>query len=218
MALANFSVSHGTRSAFSNSQISPNAYDYIIGDLKMSCVNNDLFGWLKCDGRSLSKTTYNNLYAVLGNTYGSTTYTFNLPDCRGQVLGTVGQGSGLTNRVIGTYVGAETHTLTVPQIPAHTHTGITTTSGAHIHGSNAVGTTIGLCISDGTNTVINTDPSSGELNVWTVPRALNINNTGSTHSHAFTTDSTSGDQAHNNMQPTLFIGYTYIYSGVHPGN
>ena len=45
-----------------------------------------------------------------------------LPDFRGRTLISAGTGTGgLTNRVKGTIVGAETHTLTVNQIPSHTH-------------------------------------------------------------------------------------------------
>lgn len=85
-------------------------------------------------------------------------------------------------------------------------------------------------MADGTNTVTNTDSSSGELNVWTVPGALSINNNGShthtftsnsnttsvsvnnngAHTHTFITNNTGGGGSHNNMQPTLFCGNVFI--------
>ncbi len=36
--------------------------------------------WLLCDGSSVSKTEYSNLYAIIGDIYGSTTTNFNIPD------------------------------------------------------------------------------------------------------------------------------------------
>jgi microcystin-dependent protein len=46
---------------------------------------------------------------------------FFLPDMRGRSAIGAGQGASLTNRVLGTQVGAETHTLTIAEMPAHNH-------------------------------------------------------------------------------------------------
>ena len=149
---------------------------------------------------------------MIGTSFGSVDGDhFTLPDFRGRVPGIIGLGSGLTSRTIGTSTGTETVTLNTTQIPAHSHTGTTNSDeGAHTHGSNAVGGTIGLAISDGTNNVTSTDASPNELNVWTTPSALTINSTGSTHTHTFTTANTGGGDSHNNMQPTLFCGNIFI--------
>lgn len=48
--------------------------------------------------------------------------TLTLPRSLGRVLGGAGAGSGLTARVLGEYLGEETHVLTIPEMPAHTHT------------------------------------------------------------------------------------------------
>jgi microcystin-dependent protein len=42
--------------------------------------NSNYLEWLLCDGSSVSKTEYSNLYAVIGDIYGSTTTNFNIPD------------------------------------------------------------------------------------------------------------------------------------------
>jgi len=161
-----------------------------VGDVKMSVYNNDFYGWLKCDGRSLSRTTYAALFAIIGTSFGSVDgSSFNIPDCRGRVLGTVGGGAGLTNRSLGDSVGAETHTLTTGEMPSHSHT------------SNAVGGTLGLVKADGSNTANSVDSSPAEPNLYAAPVALSINNAG-------------GGGAHNNMQPTIFIGNVFIYSGL----
>ncbi len=160
-----------------------------IGDIKMSVRNTDFYGWLKCDGRSISRTTYAALFAIIGTSFGSVdANSFNLPDCRGRVLGTLGQGSGLTNRTLGASIGAETHTLTTNEMPSHSHT------------SNAVGGT-GLITSGVYTQSGGLDTTPGEPNLLNTPTDLTINNAG-------------GGAAHNNMQPTLFIGHVFIYSGL----
>jgi microcystin-dependent protein len=187
---------------------------YSIGDYKISASSYDNLYWLLCDGRSLLREEYPLLFNVIGTSFGSVDGDhFNLPDFRGRVPGIIGLGSGLTSRTIGTSTGAETVTLSTNQIPSHSHTGTTNSGeGTHIHGSNAVGGqgNLGLVIADGNNTVIDTDGSSGELNVWTTPRALTINNTDSAHIHTFTSNNTGGGESHNNMQPTLFCGNIFI--------
>lgn len=93
-------------------------------------------GWLFCAGQAVSRTTYAALFTAIGTTYGvgDGSTTFNLPDLRGRV--TVGKddmtgsaasrmtsgGSGVDGATLGASGGAETHTLTTSEIPAHTHT------------------------------------------------------------------------------------------------
>lgn len=71
----------------------------IVGDMKYSVHTFDHFGWLKCDGRSLNKEEYSELFNLIGTSYGEPSPdTFKIPDLRGRVIGNIGQGSGLTNR------------------------------------------------------------------------------------------------------------------------
>ena len=203
----------------------------IIGDMKYSARTDDIKGWFICDGRSLDRTTYHHLFNVIGVTYGSSSdTTFNIPDCRGRILGAIGNGDNLTNRSIGEMIGEENHTMVLSELVSHTHTGITALSGNHQHTGtsnnggdhNHTGTTntagdhthahnapggqggLGLAIADGSNTTIDTDTSLGELNVWTTARGLNISNNGS-HSHTVTTSS-SGPHTHT---------FTSEVSGLH---
>lgn len=84
--------------------------------------------WLLCDGAAISRTTYANLFAVIGTRYGAgdTLTTFNLPDGRGRSLLAAGSGSAggvLSNRDINTkYIGEENHTMTEAELVPHTHT------------------------------------------------------------------------------------------------
>lgn len=80
-------------------------------------------GYLLCDGSAVSRTTYADLFAVLSTTYGAGDglNTFNLPDFRGRTPIGAGTGSGLAARSLGQTVGAETHALTISEMPAHDH-------------------------------------------------------------------------------------------------
>ena len=89
-------------------------------------------GWLLCYGQAVSRTTYANLFSLLSTTFGNGdgSTTFNLPDLRGRVpLGQDDMGGSSAGRVVaaegsvlGGSGGAETHTLTTSEMPAHTHT------------------------------------------------------------------------------------------------
>ncbi len=66
-------------------------------------------GYLLCDGSAVSRTTYSDLFAAIGTTYGAGdgSTTFNLPDLRGRSVIGAGQGTALTNRTLGSSGGTE---------------------------------------------------------------------------------------------------------------
>jgi microcystin-dependent protein len=75
-------------------------------------------GWLKANGDVISRTTYANLFAVIGTTYGvgDGSTTFKLPDLRGEFIRGWDDGRGVdAGRVIGSAqagdVGSHTHTI-----------------------------------------------------------------------------------------------------------
>jgi len=78
-------------------------------------------GYLLANGAAVSRTTYANLFAVIGTTYGAGngSTTFNLPDTRGRV--TVDQSSDAEFDVMGEKGGEKQHLLTAAELPPHQH-------------------------------------------------------------------------------------------------
>ena len=103
----------------------------------------DNTGWLLCDGHAVSRTTYATLFERYGPFYGEGdgSTTFNLPDCRSRVLMSYGQGTGLSMRTLGTTGGNETHTLTITELPPHTHAQRVQGAGASANRINPAGGT-----------------------------------------------------------------------------
>ncbi|RCK32029.1 hypothetical protein TH9_15155 [Thalassospira xiamenensis] len=80
-------------------------------------------GFMLCDGTELLASDHADLFAVIGTVYGEgeAPGSFKLPDLRGRTAIGAGQGVDLSDRVLGAMAGAETHQLTVDEMPSHTH-------------------------------------------------------------------------------------------------
>jgi microcystin-dependent protein len=79
--------------------------------------------WAMCNGQILSIAQNTALFSLLGTTYGGNGQTtFALPDLRGRVNIHFGQGPGLSPYALGQVSGSETETLTINNLPGHTHT------------------------------------------------------------------------------------------------
>jgi microcystin-dependent protein len=88
---------------------------------------------LWADGSEVAQADFPMLYVVLGNTWGSAgPGNFKLPDLRSRFPVGAGQGGGLSAYAIGDYGGEETHQLTIPEMPEHSHS-------VHDHGMGACG-------------------------------------------------------------------------------
>jgi len=177
-------------------------------------------GCLFCYGQAVSRTTYAALFSVIQTTYGGGdgSTTFNLPDLRGRVVagkdnmgGTsanrlTNQTGGVKGDTLGAAGGSETHTLTVQQLPSHTHSfsGTTSSNGAHSHdftynllgtGSGSSFIRAGYIGATGGNTNASTQQAGNH-----------------THSFSGTTNNSGGGQPHNNVQPTIVLNYC-IFAG-----
>jgi len=200
-----------------------------VGDTKFSALNQDHLGWLKCDGRALNVKDFYFLYRVIGTSFGGEGTTFNLPNPAGRVPGAIGVGPNglpsLTPRHLGDLSGEETHTLTVPEMPSHEHSGRTDLSGTGITiNSNGAHTHNVVSQNDDFNngSTYASNPQQGSFaQADSSTRTWNnmIASAGShshaitdpTHNHAIPTE--GEDQPHNNIQPTIFMGNMFIFSG-----
>jgi len=80
-------------------------------------------GWGFCGGQLLAISQNSALFSILGTTYGGDgRTTFGLPDARGRDMVHPGTGPGLSNIRLGERGGSETTTLTVNNLPSHSHT------------------------------------------------------------------------------------------------
>lgn len=89
------------------------------GDLKVSVAATITSGWLEANGATVSRTTYAALFSAIGTTYGAGdgSTTFALPDFRDFfMIGASG------TRPLGSTGGEEQHTLTIAEMPNHSHT------------------------------------------------------------------------------------------------
>jgi microcystin-dependent protein len=219
------------------------AYPQLVGDMKLSGRVEDHERWLLCDGRSVRRWKFPELFAAIGYSYGGSGNSFNLPNAAGRVLAAVSGADVSGGRALGEATGSETHTLTIEELATHTHdisnsaTGVTTVSdGAHVHtGTTDVSgahshTVANTVVVNGQNTRIDVDESPGELNLDA--SQTTTTSTAGAHAHTFTTASAGAhthaitDPTHthaaaqvggavpfNIMQPTLFVGNAFIFCG-----
>jgi microcystin-dependent protein len=93
-----------------------------LGEIRMFAGNFAPAGWALCDGQLVAISQNDTLFQLIGTTYGGNgTSTFALPDLRSRVPVHMGQGPGPSSYILGSTGGVESVTLTVSQMPIHTH-------------------------------------------------------------------------------------------------
>lgn len=142
--------------------------------------------WLMCYGQAVDRTTYSDLFGVIGETYGAGdgSTTFNIPDLRGRMpLGKDNMGGSSADRVtdaaadsVGGTGGAETHTLTTSEMPSHYH-------------------------------IVSRIGNPGSYYAWGSQQT----NKNVLYSTAPPTSSSGSGVAHNNMSPYLTVNYLIKY-------
>src|SRR5919198_3864036 len=140
--------------------------------------------WLPCDGASLLRADYPDLFTVIGTTYGAIDGShFNLPNLIGRVGVGAGTTSGLSPHSLGDAFGDETITLGIGDIPSHSHSDL---GHSHVEGSAA--------------------PAVGAA-ITGVPVPSAIPSAGVTGTGNANLSSAGGDGAHDNVQPSLALNY-----------
>ena len=159
-----------------------------VGEIRMFAGNFAPAGWMFCSGQLLPISENETLFNLIGTTYGGDGQsTFALPDLQSRVP--IHMGAGFTLAETG---GVEDVTLTVPQIPIHTHAFV---GSADIANSPNPGSSI-LARSGQVNMFIN-----GDASVAMSPNAVSA---------------VGGSQPHSNLQPYLTLNFIISLFGIFP--
>ena len=164
-----------------------------VGEIRMFAGNFAPVGWMFCEGQSLPISENEILFQLIGTTYGGDgEQTFNLPNLASRVPIHMGTGADGTTYQIGEMAGTEQETLTVQQIPSHTHplTASTTPAQAASPNGNVFG-------------------QSASID-WYIEDTTSVNMAANAIGPA------GGSQPHENTQPFLCINFIISLFGVFP--
>lgn len=155
-------------------------------------------GWTPANGQLLSISQYSSVFSLLGVMYGGDgRSTFAVPDLRGRAPISAGNGPGLPDYRQGTKGGSTSFTLTIANMPAHSHTGTMRANRAAGNSANPAGNV--LAISPDADKIYHLDDSTVNM----APSSLVINNTG-------------GNQPVNKVSPYLAMQWCVALQGVFP--
>jgi microcystin-dependent protein len=150
-------------------------------------------GWMFCEGQQLAISENEVLFQLIGTTYGGDGQTtFNLPNLASRAPIHMGTGPDGTTYQIGEMAGTEQETLTVQQIPIHSHALLASTSPGNL---NAPG---------------------GNLIAESAAVKVYIEDTPSVNMNFNSVTPTGGSQPHENCQPFLCINFIISLFGVFP--
>ncbi|MBK7393690.1 MAG: phage tail protein [Chloracidobacterium sp.] len=162
--------------------------DPFLSEIRLMSFSFPPRGWALCDGLLLPINQNQPLFSLLGTTYGGNGQTnFALPDLRGRTPIHVGSGHPLGERA-----GAQTHTLSIGELPAHTHV-VNATS------NNATATVPSNSLGYARSGTLMYGPAAS-------PVAMSPN----------AVSNAGGSQAHQNMQPYLTINFCIALQGIFP--
>lgn len=150
-------------------------------------------GWMFCEGQTMAISENDALFTLIGTTYGGDgTETFNLPNLASRVPIHMGTGPDGTTYQIGEFAGTEQETLTVQQIPIHTHPFTASTAAA------------------------SSNSPSGQVIAQSGQRAVYIEDNTTTNLAPSSISPAGGSQPHDNTQPFLCINFIISLFGVFP--
>ena len=166
-----------------------------VGEIRMFAGSYAPAGWMFCDGQSLPISENEVLFQLIGTTYGGDgEETFNLPNLQSRIPIHMGTGPDGTTYQIGEMAGTEQETLTIQQIPSHTHTQLASANPAT---GTAPAGRVPSALAEVTVTAYGTDAPSENLNAQAVVPI-------------------GGSQPHENVQPYLVVNYIISLFGMFP--
>jgi microcystin-dependent protein len=164
-----------------------------VGEIRMFAGSFAPQGWAFCDGQLLAVSQNDALFSLLGTVYGGDgRTTFGLPDLRGRIPIHAGNGPGLSPQRLGSRAGTENVTLTVQQLPSHSHTW-QATSGAPQNSSPANAALAKPTASIFQGTLANLQTMNSQM---IVP--------------------TGGSGSHTNLMPFLCVNFIIALFGIYP--
>ena len=175
--------------------------DAFIGEIRAVGFNYVPEGWASCNGQLLAINQYSALYSLLGTAFGGDgRNTFGLPNLQAVTPLGAGQGPGLSYRVVGETGGATNVTLTLAEIPVHTHLAeANNTAGGQ---TSPVGNYFGSVPGGGREGGVKAYASAlGAPPAVLSPAALGV---------------TGESLPHNNLSPYLALNYIIALEGVYP--
>jgi microcystin-dependent protein len=175
-----------------------------IAEIRMFAANFAPRNWAYCQGQILSIAQNTALFSLLGTTYGGNGQTtFGLPNFSSRTGVGTGQGGGLSNVTLGEMDGVETVSLSINQMPAHTHTAVGNVSPGAFNGGG-----------DETNPIAgypaNSTSTSGDLYNTTANGTMGVSNA------TVTIQPTGNGSPHTNLQPYLGMNIIICMYGIFP--
>lgn len=175
-----------------------------IGSIHPWAINYAPVDWAFCDGRLLQITEYQELYSIIGCTYGGDqVHTFALPDLRGRFALPACSAIAIPPAQIG---GASTVALTVSNMPAHKH-------ALTLNASQSCNTTTGTQ----TNSPKDNFPGVASLSGATCYSDTATSGAYMAPLEQTITEATSGSgDPHENMPPYLACNFIICLRGLYP--
>lgn len=176
-----------------------------IGEIKIFGFNFNPVGHELCNGQILAISTNTALFSLLGTTYGGNGQTtFALPDLRGRVAKSQGQGPGLPNYVMGQLAGNTSVTILQSNMPIHNHpaTGIT----ANLPVASGPGTA---------NSPVGNYLAQAPIDMYATAATAGKNYGGALAASG-TTGSSGGSQPMDIQNPYLVVNYSIATQGIFP--
>jgi microcystin-dependent protein len=164
-----------------------------VGEIRMFAGNFPPVGWMFCDGEPLPISENEILFQLIGTTYGGDgESTFNLPNLQSRVPLHMGNGPDGVTYPLSQMAGTEQETLTIQQIPSHTHPMLASTGVGNNNSPNGNVTSQSASVK-----VYIADAPSAALDAQAVTPV-------------------GGSQPHENCQPFLCINYIISLFGIFP--